>query len=91
MYQLVGDGRMSMKFGPPLAGEEGVIYGDGTHLKKDLEYLDKIRKLADQIEKMKCCGNCQHVRVGRDQDLYCYCDGYTVSHNTSCTNWEFNE
>jgi hypothetical protein len=53
--------------------------------------LDKLIELADQIEKMKCCGNCIKVRVGRDQDLYCYCDGYTVSHNTSCINWEFNE
>lgn len=47
-----------------------------TELKADKEYLDKVNneqtevilKLNEQIEKMKCCGNCKHwiVKLGFD-------------------------
>ena len=74
-----------------------------TTEKKDKEYLDKVNneqtevilKLNEQIEKMKCCGNCRHNgsdrAIGENGDYADYtciqCDDLSTKENPY-PNWE---
>lgn len=70
------------------------ILKENAELKKDKEWLDNtnneqtevILKLNEQIEKMKCCGNCKFQKNGMDYELgeLCYrCEAFS--------NWELEE
>ena len=49
-----------------------------TKYDNDIEYrnlIDENKQLKAQIEKMKCCGNCQHEIADEDEEEYkTYCD-----------------
>jgi hypothetical protein len=46
----------------------------------------KIRELEQQIEKMKCCGNCKHFNF--NEPNYCH-KGVYRERQYVCSEWEF--
>jgi len=75
------------------AGEIELYQHENADLEKDKEYLDKVNneqtevilKLNEQIEKMKCCGNCGNERcTSKYRGNSCYHrqeDGYACADN----------
>ena len=44
-------------------------------LQKDKGNLtDRVRELEQQIEKMKCCGNCIHCKYDENEESYEFCE-----------------
>ena len=44
-------------------------------LQKDKGNLtDKVRELEQQIEKMRCCGNCIHCKYDENEESYEFCE-----------------
>lgn len=70
-----------------------------TELKKDKEYLantdneqtEVILKLYEQIEKMKCCGNCKHYEQKNNYVIGTCKEKYDIEGNNTCDNWEMAE
>lgn len=57
--------------------------------------IHKLGELSEQIEKMKCCGNCKNcIFKYDDEDLIFECDvsgTESYTHLKTCTNWELAE
>jgi hypothetical protein len=51
-----------------------------------VSYKDYIKKLKEQIEKMKCCGNCEHFNF--NEPNYCH-KGVYRERQYVCSEWEF--
>jgi hypothetical protein len=58
--------------------------------KQNGELTDKVRELEQQIEKMKCCGNCKnynnfyrHCEFDAKHSVECHCNNYKL--------WEIKE
>lgn len=72
---------------------EAQIKTDAIHIrelqKRNGELTDNVKQLEQQIEKMKCCGNCKHYQFQNDAGYYtCTKDGKRNGKNyRSC---EFN-
>ena len=49
-------------------------YGFGMRTSDEAELYDNLVELEEQIEKMKCCNNCQHDYYGEKKDLPHCCD-----------------
>jgi hypothetical protein len=54
----------------------------------DLE--EDLENAWDEIEHLKCCGNCKHPVQGWDMELQCSVQGEVVSANSVCKKWEFD-
>ena len=48
-------------------------------------------KLRNQIEKMKCCGNCKHYLQADNYHIGLCREKYDVEGNNYCDNWELAE
>lgn len=51
-----------------------------------VSYIDYIKELEAQIEKMKCCGNCEHFNF--NEPNYCH-KGVYRERQYVCSEWEF--
>lgn len=81
---------------------EEIIIGEQqeiNELKKEKEWLEKtdneqtdlILKLYEQIEKMKCCGNCKHYKQANNYLVGTCKEKYDVEGNNICDKWEWAE
>lgn len=65
------------------------IYTDNTKTLQNA--LDKIAELEQQIEKMKCCGNCIHCKYDENEESYEFCEKHQQVVNVAivpCSEWE---
>ena len=53
----------------------------------------EVEKLKEQIEKMKCCGNCKHCKYDQNEESNEYCEKHQQIVNIAvqaCGYWEFD-
>lgn len=77
-----------------LADELTLTNNECKDMREELKQrIRENQKLCEQIEKMKCCGNCIHCKYDENEDSYEYCEKHQQVVNIAvvpCSEWKGN-